>query len=375
MKLAVDTHHLLLEHAGTKRVTVNILEQIRQVPDIELIEIQPSYSLSIGKGVTGKISGHILRFFWVHIHLPILCLTRKVDFLLSPEYNTPFFTNCKRAVIAHDAHIKAQKEFINPLWYRYYYLPLVERAIRRAELIFTVSEFSKKQIVELMHLDERKVHVAYNGIDSCFTKKDRNGIESKQTGRDLPRPDEYILFVGTFEARKNIERLIEAFAIFKKRNEVSVSKIKLVIVGKPASGKFSDRNKQINNLIENLGLENEIILYGYVSDIELPYFYRNACMIAFPSLYEGFGLPIIEGFASGVPVLTSNICSMPEIAGSAALLTDPYNVNDIANNIELLMFDLSLRERLIAAGYERVKKFTWENCISEMLLYIRPLLK
>lgn len=375
MRLAVDTHHLLLEHGGTKRVTVNILKEIKQIPDIELIELRPNYLLSIGTGITRKISGHILRFFWVQIHLPILCLIENIDFLLSPEYYTPIYTSCKRAVIVHDAHIRAQKEFINPLWYRYYYIPFIESAIRKADLIFTVSEFSKCQIVELMRLDSRKVHVAYNGIDSCFTKNYKDGIESKQTEQDLPTPHEYILFVGTFEARKNIERLIEAFATFKKRHEVSASKIKLVIVGKPASGKFSDRNTQINNLIETLNLEKEIILYGFVSDLDLPYFYKNACMITFPSLYEGFGLPIIEGFASGVPVLTSNICSMPEIAGSAALLTDPYTVNDISNKIELLMFDLSLRERLILAGYERVKKFTWQNCVGEMLLHIRPLLK
>ena len=93
-------------------------------------------------------------------------------------------------------------------------------------------------------------------------------------------------------------------------------------------------------------------------------------MIAFPSLYEGFGLPIIEGFASGVPVLTSTICSMPEIAGSAALLTDPYEVNDIANKIELLLFDLSLRERLITAGYKRIREFTWENSARQLIVHI-----
>ena len=367
MRLAVDTHHLLLEHGGTKRVTVNILEQIKQIPDIELIELKPSYSLSIGNGVTKKISGHILRFFWVQIHLPILCLRKKVDFLLSPEYYTPVYTNCKRAVIAHDAHIRAQKEYINPIWFYCYYIPFIERAIQKADLIFTVSQFSKKQIVQLMGLDEGKVRVVYNGIDKCFTN---NTIMGMQEISGLTHK-EYILFVGTFEARKNIERLIEAFAIFKKSSGKKGSNIKLAIAGKPSSGIFSDRNKEINDLISRLELKKEIVLCGYVPDADLPQLYKNACMIVFPSLYEGFGLPIIEGFASGVPVLTSNICSMPEIAGTAALLSDPYKTNDIADKIELLMFDKPLRERLIAAGYERIKEFTWEYNAQQMLVDIR----
>ena len=370
MRLAVDTHHLLLEHGGTKRVTVNILEEIKKIPDIELIELRPTYLLSIGKGITRKISGHILRFFWVRIHLPILCLVKKIDFLLSPEYYTPIYTSCKRAVIAHDAHIRAQKEYINPIWFYCYYIPFIEYAIKKADLILTVSEFSKEQIVELMGLDESKIRVVYNGVDKRFIIQTPRGI---QTISGLI-PQEYILFVGTFEARKNIGRLIEAFAIFKKSSAKEVSKLKLAIVGKPSSGIFSDRNKEINDLMRALDLKNEVILCGYVSDSDLPELYRNACMIAFPSTYEGFGLPIIEGFASGVPVLTSDICSMPEIAGSAALLVDPYKVNDIADKMETLMFDIPLRERLIAAGHERIKEFTWQHSAHQMMLYIRAVI-
>ena len=374
MILAVDTHHLLLEYAGTKRVTLNLIEQLKKIPDVELVEFSPFYSLSAGRGIAGKIYGHIIRFFWVQIHLPILCRVKKVDFLLSPEYYTPIYTNCKRAVIAHDAHIRAQKEFISPIWFYCYYIPFIEHAIRKADLIFTVSQFSKKQIVDLMCLDERKVHVVYNGIDSRFTDEGKKKVQLKQMEEPVLVGNKYILFVGTFEARKNIERLIEAFAVFKKKFGTTVSKAKLAIVGKPSSGKFSDRNKHINDLIERLNLGNEIVLCGYVPDADLPDLYRNACMIAFPSIYEGFGLPIIEGFASGVPVLTSNVCSMPEIAGTAAVLVNPYEVNDIAEKIELLMFDLPLRERLIATGYERVKEFTWEHCAHQIILYIRPLL-
>jgi glycosyltransferase involved in cell wall biosynthesis len=371
MKLAFDNHHLLLEHAGTKRVTINIIEQLKLMPDIELILLSPSYNLSARKGLIGKAYVHLVRFFWVQIHLPLLCFLKKADFLFSPEYYTPVYTHCKRAVIAHDANIRSQKEFINPIWFYCYYIPFIEYAIRKADLVFTVSEFSKKEVVELMNVDSAKVHVAYNGIDNCFLDVDtRAGTRVLKTGLVSKQ---YILFVGTFEARKNIERLIEAFALIKRKPGMPLQ-TKLAIVGKPSAGIYSDRNKQIQGLIKRLDLENDIVLCGYVSDQDLPYYYQNCALVAFPSLYEGFGLPIIEGFASGVPVLTSSVCSMPEIAGDAAILVDPYAVNDIANKLLLLMSDLELRNRLILAGKERVKKFTWEHCVLQMLSYIRPLI-
>ncbi|MHB1177075.1 MAG: glycosyltransferase family 4 protein [Daejeonella sp.] len=370
MKLAVDTHHLLLEHAGTKRVTLNILEQFRKDPQIELVELEPAYSLKSGKGVLAKLAGHIIRFFWVQIHLPYLCRVKHVDFLLSPEFYSPIFTSCKRGVIAHDAHIRAQRQFISPLWFYFYYIPFIEYAIRRADLIFTVSKFSKGQISSLMRLDDSKVHVAYNGVDRCFTGPARmpSGDVVSETGLSRGK---YILFVGTFEARKNIERLIRAFALFRAGAGARGAGMKLAIAGKPSSGQHSDRNQEINGLVDSLHLRDEIVLCGFVPDADLPAFYKGAAMVAFPSLYEGFGLPIIEGFASNVPVMTSAVCSMPEIAGDAALLCDPYDVRDMASKMELLLFDVPLRERLISVAQERVKVFTWELCASQILFQIR----
>jgi glycosyltransferase involved in cell wall biosynthesis len=375
MKFAIDTHHLLLENAGTKRITVNLLDQLRTELKIDFIELKPFYRLAWGKGIAGKIIGHMFRFFWVHIHLPVLCIFKNVRVLLSPEFNTPLYTTCKRVVIVPDAHIRAQGEYINSLWFNWYYLPFIEPAIRKADLILTISVFAKKQIVDLMKLDENKVHAVYLGVDKSFFAEDAAQRQLKDITDQGLKNKEYILFVGTFEARKNIERLLEAFALFKTKHSSRAKQIKLAIVGKPAAGIFSDRSGQIEKLIQQLNLKNEVVMCGYLSDTALPNLYRGASMVAFPSIYEGFGLPIIEGFASGVPVLTSDVCSMPEIAGSAAVVVDPYKINEIAEKIELLMFDLSLRARLIESGYERVKEFTWKNCVSQMFSHIRPLLK
>ncbi|MEQ8414732.1 MAG: glycosyltransferase family 1 protein [Imperialibacter sp.] len=371
MKLAIDTHHLLTEKAGTRRVTENLLEQLKAAPNTELLEFQPGYTVKKGSGLLVKLRGHALRFFWVHIQLPFLCAKHRVDFLLSPEFNTPLFTTCPRAVIAHDAHMRAQREFTSTLWFYFYYIPFIEVAIRRADLIFTVSQFAKRQIVDLMSLDERKVHVVYNGVDQLFFKSTPK-FNSKLPGGLVA--DQYILFVGTFEARKNIGRLLEAFSILKIRHTESLQKLKLAIVGQSASGKHSDSTRQIRSLIKSLNLTNDVILCGYVTDAELPIIYQNAKVVAFPSLHEGFGLPIIEAFASNVPVLTSNLCSMPEIAGDAALLIDPYEIDDISSKLERLLFDEALRQVLTTAGTERVKEFTWERFGSKVLAKITSFL-
>lgn len=371
MKLAVDTHHLLLEQAGTKRVTVNLLEQFQGTAGIELLLLHPSYSLKRGSSIFGKLAGHLTRFFWVHLHLPYLCWFKNADVLLSPEFNTPLFTSCKRAVIAHDAHMRAQRKFTSSLWFYFYYIPFIELAIRHADLIFTVSHFAKKQITELMRLDESKVKVCYNGVDKSFLSS------APENAEQIPLPcalirGKYILFVGTFETRKNIERLIEAFAKVRRRNPAAAN-LKLAIAGHAGTSRFSDRSRQIHQLINELEIRDAVVLCGFVSDEDLPLLYRGACLMAFPSLHEGFGLPIIEGFASGVPVLTSNLCSMPEIAGPAALLVDPYDKDDIAEKIEQIIFDPLLRRQLIDDGFKRVEEFTWERCAAQMLKHLKVL--
>jgi glycosyltransferase involved in cell wall biosynthesis len=138
---------------------------------------------------------------------------------------------------------------------------------------------------------------------------------------------------------------------------------------------FSDRSKQIKDLIESLNLKQDVVLCGFVSDSALPGVYGGACMVAFPSLHEGFGLPIIEGFVSQVPVLTSNLCSMPEIAGDSAAIVDPYNVNDIYEKMKDILFNKTYSESLVQSGLNRVKYFTWENCTNQILSHITSLLK
>ncbi len=367
IRLAVDTHHLLLEEAGTKRVTLNLLQELHKNEAVQVFECKPTYKIPDGKKITDKLLRHLLRFFWVHIQLPLICFKNKADFLLSPEYNTPLFTACKKAVIVHDVHMRAQRQFNNSIWFYCYYIPFIEQAIKRADLIITISNFSKQEIIKWMHIDEKKMAVVYWGVDQLFLNPVSENTFKSISAQYAIEKNKYLLFVGTFEARKNVERIIDAFELLQKRKDKNISDIKLLIVGKASASLYSDRSIEIKALVEKYKLTDQVIFCGFVPDQSLAALYANASCILFPSLYEGFGFPIIEGFASGTPVITSDICSMPEIAADAALLVDPYSVADIEQKIYSLLESPELQDRLIDAGKKRMQEFSWQVAVQKIV--------
>lgn len=374
IRLAVDTHHLLLENAGTKRVTLNILNELYKKNEIEVFEFKPAYKLSYGSGLAGKLKGHLFRFIWVHLHLPFLCYKRNIDILISPEFNTPLFTTCKRMVIVHDVHMRAQREFNSSLWFYLYYIPFIEWAIKRADKIITISNFSKLQIEKFMTVAENKISIVYWGVDSLFLSTTSKEIFEKVSLQYKISKGKYLLFVGTMEARKNVERIVEAFNLLVNRPGIHNTDLKLVIVGKPSISQFSDKSLEIAALVDKYNLTEKVVFCGFVPDDYLLSLYANALCLLFPSLYEGFGFPIIEGFATGTPVITSDICSMPEIAAGAALLVDPYAVTDIEDKIYSVMMDSNLRNQMIISGKKRVAEFSWQDTVDKIVMECKELL-
>nr|WP_237487940.1 glycosyltransferase family 1 protein [Hufsiella arboris] len=361
-----------MENAGTKRVTVSLLKEFKKNEDIQLSVLSPGYSLKSGKTVPDKILGHLKRFFWVHIQLPWLCVLKKTDVLFSPEFNTPLFTFCKRVVIAHDAHTRAQRQYVSKAWFYFYYMPFIELPIRFADVVFTVSNFSKNELSKLMGINQEKIVVAYNSVDELFNQNTLN--EQQQLPAGL-KEKEYLMFIGTFESRKNVDRLLEAFALIKNKNSEALADLKLAISGNPSKSKYSDRSNDIVQLIDNLGLKDDIIFCGFIADNDLPLVYSNAILIAFPSLYEGFGLPILEAFSCSVPVLISNIEALTEVADHAALTCDPNDVKDIAEKLESLIFNQKLRDELVIRGTERLNDFSWKRTSDLMIEKIKELVR
>lgn len=227
-------------------------------------------------------------------------------------------------------------------------------SIKKAKKILTISDSSKNDIIESYGLSSDKVSVVCPGIkqDLRFKIKD---LSMEDFRKKYGISKDYILFVGTLQPRKNITRLIEAFSKLETNTD-------LIIVGKKGW-----QFEEILAAPKKFNVENKVKFFHDVEEEDLPNFYKNAKMLVLPSLYEGFGLPVIEAMANDCPVITSNVSSLPEAGGDAALYVDPEDVLDITTNIKKLLEDENLRTKMIEKGREHVKKFSWEKAARETL--------
>lgn len=251
----------------------------------------------------------------------------------SPGYMPPFASRIPAVVTVHDlTHLHFYSSF-----HRAYYNYLMRRLYRRCSRIICVSEHTRQEFLAWSGMPPERVHTIQNGISH----------QQFETAAPFGLPFSYVFYPGNHRPYKNLPRLLEAYA----RTRLPGEGIHLVITGPPIA--------VLTRSAIALGVEAKIHFLGQVTDAEVAGLYRGAMLVAFVSLYEGFGLPIIEGMASGVPVLTSNVSSMPETAGGAAYLVDPANAAEISEGLERGCFDATLRERLIFLGRKRALQFDW----------------
>jgi glycosyltransferase involved in cell wall biosynthesis len=227
--------------------------------------------------------------------------------------------------------------------------------VEKATKIIAISQSTKKDLIEIFGINEAKIEVVYLG-NSMVPKTDI------KLGVDIPK--RYLLFVGGRSAYKNFDRFINSISyILKKDPELFV-----LCAG---GGKFNSRE---NQLFLDLGISNQVLQYN-LDDDSLAYLYKNALAFIFPSLYEGFGIPILESFACGCPLLCSDVSSLPEIAGNAACYFDPHSEDSIKNSVIKVLEDSSFREALIDKGFEQLKKFSWEQTVMETKKIYESILK
>ncbi len=239
-------------------------------------------------------------------------------------------------------------------------------SVKQAKKIVTISQFSKKEIIDYYRIDPDKIIVAYPGYDE--KKYKISNIKNKKYISKIKNKykieGNYLLYVGTIQPRKNLVRLLEAFAMlkfqFRKANPLQ-ERIKLVICGMISEGRGGWMNENLKSQISNFKLENEVIVTGYVDGGDLPYLISGAIALVLPSLYEGFGIPVVEAMACGVPTVVSNVSSLPEIVGDAAILVEPYNIEGIAGGIREACYNKSKREEMTKEGFTQAKKFSWER--------------
>ena len=233
----------------------------------------------------------------------------------------------------------------------------IRQSALKADKIIADSMSTRDDLVEFWNIDTLKIRVIYPGLEKKFSLINPSLICDFKKKKGLP--DDFILFLGDLEKRKNLAMLIDAFYLFKKEFNI---KLKLLIAGRHGNS-FSE----LVSLIERKNLSKDVLLTGYFSSEELPLLYSSAKMFVYPSLYEGFGFPLLESFACGTPVIASSSSSIPEVAGNAALLLSPFEPSLWASAIKELFVDSEKREELVKKGLERSKEFSWDKTAREVL--------
>ena len=309
MRVGIDTSPLVQTRAGTARVVRGLLAALRDRPDVD-IEL-------LSFGGPGRAASVVRDALWYPVGLGRRA--RSLDVLHCTTFRGPVSSRLPTVVTVHDlAILRAPEAF--PRWHRLYGKAGLERVLRAADAVVTVSEFTRAETVELAHVPPERLRVIPNGVDPVFTPEG-------------PRAEgEYVLAVATLEPRKNLGRAVSA---------AREAGIELRVVGARGWG----------------GVEVDGWV-GEVPDAELAALYRGARCVLYPSLYEGFGLPVVEAMACGTPVVTSIGTAMEEVAGGAAVLVDPLDVSAIAAGIEQAT---ARRDELVPAGIARARKLTWER--------------
>jgi glycosyltransferase involved in cell wall biosynthesis len=315
LRVGLDVSPLDQTRAGTARH----IAQLRSLPGVEIVPLRCP-----GRGRAATLYRDVL---WYPALLPRASRRLDLDLLHCPTFRGPLAPpSLPLVVTVHDLAILRHPDTFNP-WTRRYSRYCVPRVARAASMVIAVSEFTRRELIELLRLPEQRIRVVPNGVAEVFRPQG-----PAETG-------EYVLAVGTLEPRKNLERLAEAARRLR---------LELRVAGARGWGRVRLPQEGVR-------------LLGEVSDDELAALYRGALCLAYPSLYEGFGLPILEAMACGTPVVTSAGGATEEVAGGAAVLVDPRDVDSIARGLEEA---LARREELRRRGLERAKGFTWQRTAS-----------
>jgi glycosyltransferase involved in cell wall biosynthesis len=365
MRIAVNTRLLLKDKLdGIGWFTYETLRRIcRLHPEHEFIFLfdrpwHPDFIFekNVVPVVIGPPSRHpFLWFLWFEFSVPRALKKYKADLFLSPDGYLSLLTQCPSLAVIHDINFFHRPQDL-PLLSRWYYNFFFPRFARKASRIGTVSEFSKNDISTSYHISPEKIDVMYNGANELYQP---TSLQSQISCRELITEGKpFFIFIGTLHPRKNLANLLRAFEIFRKSSE---KEFKLVIVG----ARFF-LTAELERVYNSMKYKDDVIFSGRLGATELATTLAAAEALVFVPHYEGFGIPMIEAMYCDVPVIASNVTSLPEVAGDAALFADPTSVDDIAVAMKRIAFEPGLREDLIAKGRIRRKRYSWDNTAGEL---------
>jgi glycosyltransferase involved in cell wall biosynthesis len=308
----------------------------------ELVRFGPSPKTPIG------------RMIWDHISVGRVCQQMKIDALYAPAHIKPALINCPTVVFVPDMiyHLFPEQWSWSD---RFYFTQAVNRLTSRAQSLIALSENTRKDLLSKLRVPSDRIKVVYPGVPEGFMPKPPQETEYIRSKYGLEKP--FLLYVGSFHPRKNVPAIISAFECLADKNPHD-----LVLVGSPVW-----HISEMKSRIENSSFSSRIRSIGLVPRSELPCFYNQASIFIFPSLYEGFGFPVLEALACGCPTVTSNVSSLPEVAGEAAILIDPFDIQEISNAIMDILIDDSLKDELKQRSIIQAMKFSWVETATQTI--------
>jgi glycosyltransferase involved in cell wall biosynthesis len=358
MRVAIDTRKI--HDFGIGTYIRNLLRQLARIDrDTEYVLLCREPDLGIAaqlgpnfRSVREPSPNYSLR---EQIHVPWVLRRERPDVYHAPHYVLPPAVRCRSVVTIHDCiHLMFPQYLPNKAAYAYARASMWAAA-RRSDRILTVSEASKRDILSLFNVKPEKIVVVYNAIDEHFSTTPSEEHVARIRER-YQLDHKFVLYVGNIKPHKNLVRLIEAFSELRRTHD----DLKLLIIGDEIS-----KLPALRRAVHRHKLHKHVRFLGYLKDDTLTVLYRLASVFVFPSLYEGFGLPPLEAMASGTPVVTSNVSSLPEVTGDAAVLVDPYDVDSIGNGMRRILDDPRLAEELRIKGLKRAREFSWERSVEK----------
>jgi glycosyltransferase involved in cell wall biosynthesis len=374
MRIGFEGKVLTPRIGGIGRYAINLIEALLALSDLQgaglelVIFTAPQTDRGLQCGLSVRICERFRRIkstlLRSSVLLPVGIMLEQVDvFHGLDQSGIPLFFRTGRYIVTIHDVIPLVLPWAFPIRHRFVLGMAFTRIRRQADMVIVPSSAAAEDVVHFLGVERERIRVIPMGCEARFQPSE----EATQTAalrRRYDLPERYILFVGTLEPRKNVKTLLQAFA--QVIAETPRNDLKLVIAGGKGWG-----GEDYMAMVEALKLHNHVRFTGFVDDDHLPDLYRGALLFVYPSLYEGFGLPVLEAMACGTPVITSNRTSLPEVAGDAALLVDPIQPEALAAAMSSIMNDAELRQALRAKGLARAHAFTWDAAAQQTLAIYR----
>lgn len=359
MNIVIDLRMVTSNEFGISRYMYNIVDNFQKIDhgnEYTLLVNDKTVLPYLENNSNFRFYRIKAKFISVYEQIAIPLALNKLNFNLfhAPSFAVPFFHPKPMIVTLYDLNHVVFKHYYSAI-YQIYFHNIVKPVVKDCLKVITISEFSKNELMRLWNIPPEKIEVIYCAVDECFHPIKKMKI-LEDTRKKYHLPQDFILYVGNKKPHKNIPLLMRAYAN-------ADIKIPLVLSG--------NVNNDLSKLISELGIQKRVMFIGRrVDDSDLPAVYNCATLFVYPSLYEGFGLPPLEAMACGVPVITSNTSSFPEVLGNADIMVDPYNCDELANAICNVLDDSLLRDRMSKQGIEQAKKFNWrESAFKTLRVY------